>query len=70
MTTQEYWTYKQLSHRFGGKSRVQIWRWVRDGRFPTPVQLGPNSVAFRVKDVLEWEAGLERKTYKREEDEE
>ena len=62
MHPQQYLTYRQLSDRYG-KSRVQLWRWVRDGHFPAPVQLGPNSVAFRRQDILEWEAGLKRKTY-------
>ncbi len=29
-----------------GKSRTQIWRDVRAGKFPAPVQIGPNSVGW------------------------
>ncbi len=66
MHPQQYLTYRQLSDRYG-KSRVQLWRWVRDGHFPAPVQLGPKSVAFHLQDILEWEAGLRHKTYQRPE---
>jgi predicted DNA-binding transcriptional regulator AlpA len=30
---------------------VTIWRWVREGRFPAPVKLGPNVTAWRVGDL-------------------
>jgi hypothetical protein len=29
-----------------GTSRVQLWRRVRAGTFPAPIELGPNSVAW------------------------
>ncbi len=29
-----------------GKSRTQTWRDVRAGKFPAPVQIGPNSVGW------------------------
>ncbi len=29
-----------------GKSRTQIWRDVRAGKFPAPVQIGPNSIGW------------------------
>ena len=29
-----------------GKSRTQNWRDVRAGKFPPPVQIGPNSIAW------------------------
>ena len=66
MHPDQYLSYKQLTERYG-KSRVQLWRWVRGGRFPAPVQLGPNSVAFRLEDILAWEARLKPVTYRPEE---
>ncbi len=33
-------------HKRYGKSRTQIWRDVRAGKFPAPVQIGPNSVGW------------------------
>ena len=32
-------------------SRATWWRGVRDGRYPQPVRLGPNSVAWRARDI-------------------
>lgn len=41
-------------------SRVSLWAWRRDGRFPAPVRLGPNRIAWRKADVAEWLAARER----------
>ena len=46
-----------------GKSRVQIWRDVRDGLFPAPIALGPNSVAWYEDEVDAWLASRPRRTY-------
>jgi prophage regulatory protein len=35
-------------------SRSSIWRQVKGGTFPRPVQLSPNRIAFRVEDVNRW----------------
>ena len=35
-------------------SRTTLWRWVRDGRFPSPLELGPNTRAWRESDVRSW----------------
>ena len=35
-------------------SKATLWRWRRDGQFPNPVRLGPNSVGWHRKDVHEW----------------
>lgn len=40
-------------------SRGTVWRWVRKRGFPPPVQLGPHTVRWRRKDILEWEDQLE-----------
>lgn len=32
-------------------SASTLWAWVRDGRFPAPVKLGPRTTAWRVEDV-------------------
>ncbi len=32
-----------------------LYRWIRDGRFPPPVQLGPQAVGWRVSDLEAWE---------------
>ncbi len=33
-------------HKRYGKSRTQNWRDVRAGKFPAPVQIGPNSIGW------------------------
>lgn len=37
-----------------GVSRPSIYRWIKAGEFPAPVQLGPNSVGWRDTDVQAW----------------
>ncbi len=46
-----------------GKSRVQIWRDVRAGRFPAPMILGPNSTGFFEDEITAWLANRPRRTY-------
>ncbi len=36
------------------KSKPTIYRWIKNGTFPAPVRLGPNSVGFRVEQVRAW----------------
>lgn len=43
--------------------RVWLWRNVRDGRFPAPMAIAPNSRAWRLEDVLRWEASLRPVSY-------
>lgn len=31
-----------------------LWRWVREGLFPTPVKIGPNITAWRAEDIRAW----------------
>lgn len=47
-----------------GRSRVQIWRDIAEGRFPAPIALGPNSVAWIKSEIDAWFASRPRKTYK------
>jgi prophage regulatory protein len=46
-----------------GKSRPQIWRDVRDQKFPAPIELGPNSVGWFEDEVDTWLASRPRRTY-------
>jgi predicted site-specific integrase-resolvase len=32
-------------------NRSTLWRWVRDGHFPKPYRLGPNTVAWKAEEV-------------------
>ena len=38
-------------HDLTGESRSQAWRKIRAGRFPAPVQMGPNSIAWYRDEV-------------------
>lgn len=42
-----------------GVSNATLYRWIRDGRFPAPVRLGPNSVGWRESAIQEWLDGLQ-----------
>jgi predicted DNA-binding transcriptional regulator AlpA len=46
-----------------GRSRVQIWRDVRAGLFPAPIETGPNSIAWFRSEVEEWKRSRPRRTY-------
>ena len=46
-----------------GKSGVQVWRDVRAGKFPPPVQLGPNSIGWYEDEIDTWLASRPRRTY-------
>ena len=35
-----------------------IYRLMRAGRFPAPVQIGPRAVAWRASDIAQWQASL------------
>lgn len=38
----------------GGIGRTTLWRWVREGRFPKPIRLGANCIAWRADDINQW----------------
>jgi len=46
---------KQVVERIG-LSAVTIWRRIRAGDFPKPVQLTPNRIGWRDEDLEKWEA--------------
>ena len=37
-----------------GVHRCTLWRWIKRGNFPAPLQLGRNAVGFRQSDVAAW----------------
>ena len=41
----------------GGKSRPTIYKWIHAGKFPRPVRMGPNTVAWRESDLVAWQEG-------------
>lgn len=49
--------YKSLKPEHGIEySRVHIRRMIQDRRFPAPVQLSPNRLAWRLSDLATWKA--------------
>ena len=46
-------SYRDLeSHGYG--SRVTIWRKVKDGEFPVPVDVGYGRKAWKESDIISW----------------
>jgi predicted DNA-binding transcriptional regulator AlpA len=45
------------------RSRVQIWRDIRAGRFPPPIETGTNSIAWFRSEVEAWKRSRPRRTY-------
>ncbi|MBB5456773.1 AlpA family transcriptional regulator [Paraburkholderia sp. Cpub6] len=39
--------------------RSTLYEWIKAGRFPSPVKLGPKAVGFRAEDVHAWIAARE-----------
>jgi predicted DNA-binding transcriptional regulator AlpA len=46
------------------KSRVQLWRDIRAGHFPAPIETGPNSIAWIRSEIEAWKASRPRRTYR------
>jgi len=44
-----------VSHAAGIGSST-VWLWVRKGKFPSPLKIGPRVTAWRVEDVRQWMA--------------
>ena len=54
--------YKGLKERIG-TSRVQVWRDIKAGKFPAPLELGPNSVGWYEDEIDAWLESRPRRTY-------
>ena len=44
--------------RISGASRATRWRWEREGRFPKRLRTGPNSVGWRLSELVRWIDGV------------
>lgn len=49
-----------------GLSRVTIWRRVRAGTFPAPIELGANSIGWPAAAITTWLENQPRRTYRAE----
>lgn len=56
--------WSRLCAELDNRSRQQIWRDIRAGRFPAPIELGPNSVAWFRAEIEEWKRARPRRTYR------
>jgi len=52
-----YLSVDQVAARFG-VAKDSIWRWKRNGDFPTAVKLGGTTTRWRLSDIEEWESSL------------
>jgi prophage regulatory protein len=48
----------QVAERYD-VSTDSIWRWKRDGKFPSPVRVGPNCTRWRLSDLTEHDNTLQ-----------
>ncbi len=46
-----------------GLSRSTLWRHIRAGKFPAPIELGVNSIGWRESWITAWEEEQPRRTY-------
>ena len=53
-----YQTRQQLEKLFK-VSPATIYRWIKEGRFPKPIHLGPNMVRWKASDIESWLAERE-----------
>lgn len=53
----KYLTDLDVAARYG-VSRVSIWRWVREGIFPSPKKIGQRLKRWDIDDLLGYEAGI------------
>jgi prophage regulatory protein len=45
---------QETRSRAGNVCRTTIYDWVKAGRFPRPVKLGPRSIGWRESDINDW----------------
>ena len=49
-----YLTDRQVAERLS-ISRTSVWRWVKRGAFPAPIQFSPGATRWKLADVEQWE---------------
>jgi prophage regulatory protein len=47
-----------------GLSRISIWRKVRAGQFPAPIELSANSIGWPESEIAQWQANRPRRSYR------
>ena len=46
-----------------GLCRITIWKKIKDGTFPAPIELGPNSIGWPEVEITTWLKSQPRRTY-------
>ena len=59
---EKYMRYSEVKEQTGGWSRTTLWRWARNGRFPKPVKIGPNTTAWKKSDIAALVEKIERES--------
>jgi prophage regulatory protein len=49
------------------KSRVQRWRDIKAGKFPAPIEVGPNKLGWFEDEIDSWMAARPRRRYRERE---
>jgi hypothetical protein len=53
-----YHSYDDLVTQGRVNNRTTLYRWIKEGRFPKPVRLGPNTVAWTDEQLREFDARI------------
>lgn len=54
MNTPQLLTYQEVLRLTGIRSRATIWRHIRKGSFPHPVNIGPGRLRWRKAEIDDW----------------
>ncbi len=54
---ERYLDWRAVRPLTGNLGRTTVWRLQRAGKFPAPVPVSANRVAWRESDILKWQAG-------------
>ena len=52
------WVSDSFLAEYFAVNRTTIWRWVKEGRLPSPTKIGRNTTRFNYLDVVAMEAEL------------
>lgn len=63
MSNAELITCEDVLHLTGIRSRSTIWRKMRKGAFPQPVEIGGGRIRWRAADISEWINALPLRHY-------
>ncbi len=47
-------SFEDLQRVIGSPARCTVYRWIKEGIFPAPLNIGPRRVAWRRSDIEGW----------------